>query len=68
MEPREFKLMAEIMMVAGVLLALLGLGLIYGLDMRTEGAIPLIIGSALALLSLPVFMVLMILSTVYHKE
>ena len=66
MEPREYKRLAEILLAIGVVLAVLGLVFIYVAEMGTAGAIILILGCACALLSLPTFMILTIITN-YRK-
>lgn len=62
MEPRQYKLLAEVMMLAGIIAAFFGVVLMYGLSMNTAGAVALIIGCALCLISLPAFIILMMIT------
>jgi hypothetical protein len=62
MEPRQYKLLAEILLVVGIALAALGLAVHYLTDIETIGPVLLILGCASALLALPTFMVLTLLT------
>jgi hypothetical protein len=68
MEPRHYKLLAEILMVAGIILAVIGLAVVYGLHENMTGAIIMIAGSGMLLISLPTFMILTALSTFNAKK
>ena len=68
MEPRQYKLLAEILMVVGLILAIIGLAVIYGLHENTAGAVIMIAGSGMLLISLPTFMILTALSTFNAKK
>ena len=63
MEPRQYLRLSEILLVVGILCAVAGIALIYSLSENTLGAIVLIIGCALALVSLPTFIVISVLSS-----
>lgn len=68
MEPRQHKKLSEILFVIGGICAVIGLALIFGFDMRTAGAVVLIIGCALFLIALPTFLLLMMYTTAYQKK
>jgi hypothetical protein len=68
MEPRQHKKLAEIMFVIGGILAVVGLVLYFALDIKTAGAVLLIIGSAMILIALPTFMLLMMYTTALQKK
>ncbi len=61
MQPGQYKQLSVVLLVMGVILACLGLAAIYILDAGTVGAVLLLIGCALALMSLPTFMILTLL-------
>ncbi len=67
MEPRKYKQLSEVLLAVGIALAAIGVAMILGLDMRLEGALVLILGAGMSLISLPTFIILMIL-TVNKKE
>jgi len=67
MEPRHHKLLAEILLSVGVILCLIGLLLIYVLNMNLAGSVVLIIGAASALIAMPTFFLLMILTEAHEK-
>lgn len=60
MQPRQYKQLAEILLVIGIAVAAVGVAVMYGLNERTIGAALMLIGGAAALLSLPTFMILML--------
>ncbi len=62
MEPRQYKLLAEILLVVGIALATIGLAIQYLTDIETVGPVLLIIGCASALLALPTFMILTLIT------
>ena len=62
MEPRHHKLLAEIMLSAGIVLVCAGLILIFALSMNLAGAILMIIGIASGALSIPTFKLLMMMT------
>ena len=64
MEPRHYKLLAEILLVIGIIVAAIGAVLIFFFSENKIGAIFLIIGCACALVSLPTFMILTLLTSV----
>lgn len=64
MEPRNLKLLAEIMLVVGCILTALGVALTYVMDDNLIGALLMIFGCGMALISLPTFMILMMLTSV----
>jgi hypothetical protein len=68
MEPRHYRQLAIALLVVGAILSGLGLLFIYYFHMNTEGAVMLIFGCAMALLSLPTFMVLMLFTSFIENK
>ncbi len=68
MEPRQYRQLAIALLVLGAILSGLGLLFIYYLQMNTAGAVMLIFGCAMALLSLPTFMILMLLTSINDRK
>jgi len=68
MEPRHYRILAIVLLVLGAVLSGLGLVLIYALQMNMAGAIMLVFGCAMALISLPTFMILMLLTQVTDSK
>jgi hypothetical protein len=66
MEPRQYKLLSEIFLAIGVVLAAIGIATIYLYNESTIGAIFLIVGCGCALISLPTFMILTMV-TLYRE-
>lgn len=62
MEPRQYKLLSEILLGLGALCAAIGVALLYLLDDNLPGALCLIAGCAMALISLPTFMILTLIT------
>jgi len=50
------------MMLVGIIAAFFGVVLMYGLSMNMAGAVLLIVGCALCLISLPAFIILMMIT------
>jgi len=63
MEPRHYKTAAEIVLAIGVVLSAIGVVCLITMDSNTVGLILLITGCAMALVSLPTFMILMMLTS-----
>jgi hypothetical protein len=68
MEPRHYRMLAIVLLVLGAILSGLGLVFIYALQMNMAGAIMLVFGCAMALISLPTFMILMLLTQVTDSK
>ena len=68
MEPRHYRILSIILLVVGALLSGLGLIFIYALQMNMAGAIMLVFGCAMALISLPTFMILMLLTAAIDRN
>ena len=64
MEPRNLKLLAEILLVVGCILTALGVAVIYVMHEDLIGALVMILGCGMALISLPTFMILTMLTSV----
>ena len=63
MEPRQYKTLSEVLLVIGIIVASIGVAMLCTMDDNTPGAIVLIIGCGMALISLPTFMILMMLTS-----
>ena len=63
MEPRQYKKLSVILLVVGAIVAAIGVAMLCVMSDNTPGALVLIIGCALALVSLPTFMILMMLTS-----
>ncbi len=63
MEPRQYKLLAEILLITGIIFAAIGAACIYFLSENLIGALLMILGCGMSLISLPTFMILMMLTS-----
>jgi hypothetical protein len=62
MEPRQHKLLAEVLLVLGIAAVIIGLAVYYLASMKLEGTLIIVAGCIMSLLSLPTFMILAILT------
>ncbi|MBE6527736.1 MAG: hypothetical protein E7Z64_00995 [Thermoplasmata archaeon] len=62
MQPRQYKLLSEILLVIGSIVVISGACVLYFLSETMTGALLLIIGCGLVLISLPTFMILTLLA------
>ncbi len=63
MEPRQYKTLSEVLLGIGAIVAAIGVAMLCVMDDNTPGALVLIVGCALALVSLPTFMILSMLTS-----